>query len=624
MRTRCTATLLVAVMVISSISFAWLGLNNQDTELQRDEVIWVSGRTTSTVDVADWRINDNWMYDGYLDVADFVAESGVQSNVETLEGTLDRTVADIYLAEIDGNSALVYEVLSVGSYESNGVISIDGTSGCLYVDMETTEIIRASDMATHSQDAAINVYFDPVIFGSCWSSFRQTIGLLNVDNSYDPPLENYDFPLGVGESWEMDFQQDTDYSGSSNYVDIPDDTSDSNTTSWAVVSQGNSGVSYPGCYQSYNVTNYDSDGDEAGYNWYCPAIRGEVKSSVVQSFGFLAVHELTSYQPVQRGKSISIDIEYPLSPIGIDISAWVNVSNQGQPVGAQDLQFRYESEQLFQNVTTDANGSYHLIFNSGDNADSTVGPGELGSHGLIAWIGSDDVIGARSLVIDSNIHEIDLVARSEGVTVQRHRYSTGGSITLDPSIGFTAIEGDTLTFSIPVLNRGLISSPSSVLAILAPDGTSVNGIVPPLSSLQESRVELNWTVPSSQAYGNVYFDFSVDPNEEISEDGNRTNNHGSFLLYIGAIPIASLSSINETPTMDPVSFDGTLSSDPDGGGLVCNFRVEKVDGSILESVEQDCIFEWSWDDEGFAEHQDLLNAYPFLTEIKLVVEEEDI
>ena len=598
MRTRTTATLLVAVMVISTTSYACLGLNNQYTELQRDEVIWVSGRTTSTVDVADWRINDNWMYDGYLDVADFVAESGVQSNVETLEGTLDRTVEDIYVTEIDGSSALVYEVLSVGSYESNGVISIDGTSGCLYVDMETTEIIRASDMATHSQDAAINVYFDPVIFGSCWSSFRQTIGLLNVDNSYDPPLENYDFPLGVGESWGMDFQQDTDYSGSSNYVDIPDDTSDSNTTSWAVVSQGNSGVSYPGCYQSYNVTNYDADGDEAGYNWYCPAIRGEVKSSVVQSFGFLAVHELTSYQPVQRGKSISIDIEYPLSPIGIDISAWINVSNQGQPVGAQDLQFRYESEQLFQNVTTDANGSYHLIFNSGDKADSTVGPGELGSHGLIAWIGADEVIGARSLVIDSDIHEIDLVARSEGVTVQRHRSSTGVSITLDPSIGFNAIEGDTLTFSIPVLNRGLISSPSSVLAILAPDGTSVNGIVPPLSSLQESRVELNWSVPPSQPYGNVYFDFSVDPNEEITEDGNRTNNHGSFLLYIGAIPIASLSSNNETLTMDSVSFDGTLSSDPDGGELECNFRVEKVDGSIQESVEQDCIFEWSWGDEG--------------------------
>ena len=268
------AYLLVAVLALAPASSAWIGFNKQETALDRDEVTWVSGRTVSTVDVADWRINDNWMYDGYLDVADFVADSGVESNVESLEGTLDRTVEDIYVTDIDGISTLVYEVVSVGSYETNGVISIDGTNGCLFVDMETTEIIRASDMATHSQDVAIDVYFDPAIFGGCWSALRQTIGLLNVDNSYDPPLENYDFPLGVGESWGMDFQQDTDYSGSSNYVDIPDDSSDSNSTSWAVVSQGNSGVSYPGCYQSYNVTNYDADGDEAGYNWYCPAIRG--------------------------------------------------------------------------------------------------------------------------------------------------------------------------------------------------------------------------------------------------------------------------------------------------------------------------------------------------------------
>ncbi|GIS03257.1 MAG: hypothetical protein CM15mP105_0140 [Methanobacteriota archaeon] len=67
----------------------------------------------------------------------------------------------------------------------------------------------------------------------------------------------------------------------------------------------------------------------------------------------------------------------------------------------------------------------------------------------------------------------------------------------------------------------------------APDGTEVTGTVPPLASLQESRVSVNWTVPESQSFGNVYLYFEVDPHEEISEDGNRTNNQGSFVLYIG-------------------------------------------------------------------------------------------
>ena len=485
--------------------------------------------TTGTADVPIWRVNDNWMYDGFLDVGDFVADSGVSTNVETLDGSLDRTVQDIYLMEIDGKETLVYEVESVGEYESDGAIQIDGTSGCLYVDMQTTEIIRVSDLATYSQEVTIDVYFDPLFFG-CAAWLRQDIGELVVENTYEPPLENYDFPISVGESWEMDYEQATDYSGSSNYVDIPEDSSDSNSTSWSVVSRGNSGVAYPGCYQSFNVTAYDSDGEETGYNWFCPAVRGEVKSTMEQAFGFVAVHELVSYQPVQRGKLVSIDVQYPLSPTDIEISAWINVTDQGQGLSGQEIQFRYESDEQFQNVTTDENGTYHIVFNSGGNPDDTDGPGELGSHGLIAWIGDERIIGGRTLLIDSEIHEIDLVTRSSAVTVERFRPSTGNQLTLDSSIGFAAISGDVLAFSVPVFNRGLIQSPYSTIVVSAPDGTEVTGTVPPLASLQESRVSVNWTVPESQSFGNVYLYFEVDPQEEISEDGNRTNNQGSFVL----------------------------------------------------------------------------------------------
>ena len=57
-------------------------------------------------------------------------------------------------------------------------------------------------------------------------------------------------------------------------------------------------------------------------------------------------------------------------------------------------------------MTTDENGTYHIVFNSGDNPDDTDGPGELGSHGLIAWIGDERIIGGRTLLIDSEIHEM--------------------------------------------------------------------------------------------------------------------------------------------------------------------------------------------------------------------------
>ena len=598
MQAASRAMLMVAALALAPLacSLTVADLSNADSYSEQSSV---QPRNSGSADVPDWRVNDNWMYDGYLDVADFVADSGVSTNAETLEGSLDRTVSDIYLYDIDGNETLVYEVESIGAYESDGVIEIDGTNGCLYVDMQTTEIIRVSDLATYSQDVTIDVYFDPSFWGSCVEWLRQDIGELSVDNTFQPPLENYDFPLSVGETWGMDYTQETEYSGSSNYVDIPDDTSDTNSTSWAVVSQGGSGVAYPGCYQSFNVTSYDSDGDEVGFNWYCPSIRGEVKSSIEQAFGFIAVHELVSYQPVARGKEISIDIEYPLSPTGIEISAWLNVTEQGQGVANQDLQFRYESEDEVQNVTTDENGSYHLTFNSGDSPDDTHGPEELGSHGLIAWTHlGGKILGTKSLVIDSEVHEIDLVARSSAVTVQRLRPSSGNEVTLDSTIGFAAISEDILTFSVPVLNRGLIQSPYSTIVISAPDGSEVSGTVPPLGSLQESRVLVNWTVPESQPYGNVYLFFEVDPLEEISQEGNRSNNQGSFVLYVGGLPISDISTPNETMTNEAVTLDASASYDPDGGSIGCEFNIEKVDGSYAQLFDDDCIVEWSWVDDG--------------------------
>ena len=595
----------ITILVMALIAIAPMSMNiplsispEISNEPDLDSRSEVQARTTFSSEVPVWRVGDNWMYDGYLDVADFVAGSGVTTDVEILEGSLDRTVEDAYVTDMEDNDTLVYRVVSVGEYESDGPISIDGTNGCLFVEIVTNEIMRASDLATYSQEASVNVYFWPSFFGTCVSWLNQSIGVLSVENTFVPPLENYDFPISVGESWQMGYQQNIEFSGSSNYVDIPNDTSDTNSSSWTVVSQGNSGVSYPGCYQSFNVTNYDSNGDEVGYNWFCPAIRGEIKSSFVQAFGFVAVHELVAYQPVIRSKEITIDVEYPLSPTDLEISTWINVTQGGQPVSGQSLQFRYESENYTENITTAANGSYHLTINSGSQPDNSVGQGELGSHGLIAWIETSKIIGAKTLIIDSNIHEIDLVTKTEGVTVQRYRPLTGNIITLNSDISFSAISGDVLTFSIPVLNRGLATSPESTMAINSPDGTSVYGLVPQLYSLQESRIEINWTVPESQTFGNVYLYFEVDPDEEITEDGNRSNNQGSFFLYIGALPVAALHAQSEAMTFESIEIDGSSSYDPDGGDITCLFQIDEVGGSTYEIDDNDCVLQTSWKDNG--------------------------
>ena len=69
---------------------------------------------TGIIDVQGWQINDNWIYDGYLDVGDFIASSGVSTNIESLYGTLEKTVTEIYISEIDNLSSITYKLESIG------------------------------------------------------------------------------------------------------------------------------------------------------------------------------------------------------------------------------------------------------------------------------------------------------------------------------------------------------------------------------------------------------------------------------------------------------------------------------------------------------------------------------
>ena len=43
---------------------------------------------------------------------------------------------------------------------------------------------------------------------------------------------------------------------------------------------------------------------------------------------------------------------------------------------------------------------------------------------------------------------------------------------------------------------------------------------------------------------------------------------------------------------------------------------------VLAWDDEEKFSEWRWDDESFAEHQDLLNAYPFLNTVEIVIEDE--
>ena len=113
---------IVVLMLILAPAMGFIGEVEQNQKLAEElEESDVNRNSVSLVDVPDWRIGDRWYYSGFLDVREFVADSGVATNVETLNGNLDTQVTDIYTTTVEGVSTLVYKVESEGEYEASNV-----------------------------------------------------------------------------------------------------------------------------------------------------------------------------------------------------------------------------------------------------------------------------------------------------------------------------------------------------------------------------------------------------------------------------------------------------------------------------------------------------------------------
>jgi len=590
-------SLFTPVFVVLTLLFSgWSGMASLEhddiSELSPEKVFWVEARASGgDVDVPSWRVNDRWTYDGYMDVAALLASSGVSSNIQTLTGDLDMWVADILLMTVENQSTLVYKVRSHALFEANSV-SLDGTSGDLDVDYDQTDFIRVSDLATVEMTMDIDVTF--YAFGF----FEVDVGQMIITNEYSPPREQYDFPLRVGETWTNNYTNTLTWAGASDYFTIPSDSVNQGSSGHAVVAFGDPNVPYgSGCAGSYNVTSYDSNGTPDGFQWWCPAVSNDAWRHIEIEMGLEIDFKLKSITPVQRSTNIDVDLDYPIWVPNTNLSAWVNVTDaSGNPLNGQTVQFRYECIGYSASLTTAANGSAHVVFNTGSALDPSPTTTDYASHGVIAWMSGSKKVGVDTITLDDQLALLDYLPRPVGVSVDRTR--DGHTVSLNSVIGYTAVPGDSLEFSVPILNKGIFAGPTSTLEVTAPDGTTSRVPVPELASQEEALVSITWNVPPTQPVGDVSIIFEVDPDGLMTDDANQSNDIGEFEMFIGRLPEANLIQPPATRTLTMIPFDGRNSIDPDGGSPHCTFVVE-VDVATNETFEEsDCLLENSWDDDG--------------------------
>jgi len=607
----CQAGFLVALFVLS------MGLGAVESSILNDRPLAEqrSQGVNNVVDVPNHRVGDEWVYETKFDVSQLLAQANVSASINALTGDTTNEVTDIFYAtDNNGDTVLAYEIEISGSFTSgNNNANLEGITGRLDIDYDGIDIIRARDLATITSDFTLDVRFRPYSLGF----LEQTLGIVTFDNTYTPAKERYDFPIRNGDQWWMEFEAKTEVSGTSNYFDPTEfDSQEDENNSWQVIKneapvEDGATPQYTGCDDSYKIAEWNATGVNLGFNWYCPAVRNYVWNRIVNPAGFSIDWILKTYSPADSnsvvpaaspgGRNTQIHVSTATTATLPDAIEQVSIEysvagSPSIPIKNTNLQLRYEIAGSILNPTTDNNGQAQVSLNVSDEVDDTPASDDYTSNGIVVYDPVADVVGATTVVQDLNVVGIDLVAQASSVIVERTR--NGDTSTLGASIGYNALPGDVLTFSLPAQNRGVLSAPSTFMEVETPDGVVSRSALPVIAPYAEERVLVDWSVPTDMPIGTAQLTFTVDPDENVSADANRTNNDASISVFIGRAPNASLVVDEGKYTFENVTLNASQSFDVDGGDVDCRFEIESRAGLIDVIEAPDCWTQWNWSNSG--------------------------
>ena len=601
-------SLVVLVLMLSA------PLANINFELEDENIIFNTSETKDEVDVHDvptWRIGDEWTYETQFDVAGLIQSANVTASINTLTGDTTMEVKDIRFEMIQGTQTLVYEMEISGEFTSgNSGASLEGTSGRLDIEYDGIDILRVRDLAVWTSEFSLLVEFAPFNLGF----LSLELADLTFATVYEPPREKYDFPLRTGDQWVTTYDSATNVTGTSDYFDpstfstpfVEDNTTYQVTTDGTPTEDGNS-PQYSGCSDSHKVNSWNDTGTPNGFEWYCSAVRSYAWQRIVNPAGFQIDWLLKTYQPSDssgnvagsspgiRNSVITVEPEFfailPNATEEVVGHFTVNTNDQI----SENLQLRYEIDNIILSLTTDSNGEVAPDVDVGFQRDHSPSSDDWTSNGIIVWDPVNKIVGAASIVMDLSVVGVDLVAKPDSMIVTRTRGND--SLILSQASGYNALPGDILHFSVPAQNRGVLTSPATEMEIITPDGTTIRGNLPALSPYTEARVDVNWTVSIDAPIGIQTLTFMVDPDETVTADANRTNNAASLDIFIGRMPEASMTINDGLYTFENISFDASASTDLDGGNVECFFEIE--DGIRIQNIDApDCLANWSWADDG--------------------------
>jgi hypothetical protein len=277
----------------------------------------------------------------------------------------------------------IYTISITG--DISGDITVNGFSGELSGSITGESQVRVSDLAeetTELHSVGTITYM--------WIPFAYE---LNLYMSSSPALEVYDFPLQVGEQWQL--SSVSTIAGSFSIEGVYDQSFDE--SQWieeTVECTAQEQITVPaGIFDCYKI------GRQNTLSWYSTDVGNMVKTTVEQSSENMSLHlvaSLQSYSQVNQPLTISEEISPSIAALGasVAISGQVIATSSGDPIQNGVISLEIPSSGGSWSTTTNSAGQYSItIVAPAMNDDTPVSGRETGSGGVVVHCGSGGLSG---------------------------------------------------------------------------------------------------------------------------------------------------------------------------------------------------------------------------------------
>ena len=431
-KTVTSAILIAIILLFSVMSSTTIGLGNESIiqfiQSDGDSSNQESGNNSSSNQTLEenitnwtafspvWNVGDTWTYSATLDAQELVdRDSNLQGAfLDLLLGTATLVILGVEEIDVSGEITPVYRTQTSAVVVGNGydfpvpnplndgsILTIDGVLTSSYVN---TEYLRVGDLALVKYDKHLIMEVTAEILG-----LGQTVEVANYIESgqYTPPLEYYDFPLSENESWNLVTNLTKTFTkiGTSDLItiDIPTET-EYYDQEWSFLINATGEVGFSGCEDSTLIWMLDEEGEVEEWRWWCPAV-GQYAVRWTDDIALDGVNAslvLVGYQPANQVMAISIDISNNSTPLNSEIDSWVNITDSnGLPVVNKSGYLYLRGIQRISFVT-DENGSAELRIMVGNSMDNTPTAQDWGTHGVVAYLHSDQTVGSTTITLEGS------------------------------------------------------------------------------------------------------------------------------------------------------------------------------------------------------------------------------